>query len=460
MEKQVNNIRNITKIYMMGSRMLEIVLVVVLCILAGKVMDYIYIRDWYNDSASWEKAILKEFYLQKKNIDYLYLGSSHVYRDVIPDRMDEINGKNNFNLATSSQPYMASYYLLKEAAERNDLEHVYMEMYYVLPYMFGNRDSAEVMTKNWDVLYQMPLSLNKLDYMCNLANKKYGIMTFFPVRRVAEHVFDAEYIRANLIQKRTEDYRRNIHILDEQAPLFKKGFCTTLNHVEQGTFEGNSSPIQEQWIDSESKKYLCKIIEFCQKEKIDITLFTSPMPDFRLCCMGNYDQYIKKVNEVADEYGIHYYDFNLCNTKYLNLQDDSCFTDYDHLSYEGSLLYTDILGEVLLSEIERRDLPDQVFYSTYEEKLASIEHRIFGLDIQQDMSKEEKTYMLYSVDNLTDTVAEFRVSKIGMGDKETIVQEWSTQNCVVFPAEESGVFIVEARPRGNKKVTNRVETEY
>lgn len=60
--------------------MLEIVLVVVLCILAGKVMDYIYIRDWYNDSASWEKAVLKEFYLQKKNIDYLYLGSSHVYR--------------------------------------------------------------------------------------------------------------------------------------------------------------------------------------------------------------------------------------------------------------------------------------------------------------------------------------------------------------------------------------------
>ena len=76
------------------------------------------------------------------------------------------------------------------------------------------------------------------------------------------------------------------------------------------------------------------------------------MPDFRLNCMGNYDQYINNIRSLAKKYGIHYYDFNICNDKYLNLQDDKYYTDYDHLSYEGAILFTDILGYVLFAEID------------------------------------------------------------------------------------------------------------
>ena len=52
--------------------------------------------------------------------------------------MDSINGRNNFNLATPAQSYMTSYYLLKEALRHNDLEHVYLEMYYMIPYVRGD----------------------------------------------------------------------------------------------------------------------------------------------------------------------------------------------------------------------------------------------------------------------------------------------------------------------------------
>ena len=40
------------------------------------------------------------------------------------------------------------------------------------------------------------------------------------------------------------------------------------------------------------------------------------------------------------------------------------------------------------------------------------------------------------------------------------MQEWSTRDYVVFPEEETGTFIVEARPVGSKEVTNRVEVSY
>ena len=345
------------------TRLAEISLAIIMCVFIAKVLNYIYVNDYYNESASWERAVLHDFYTLDENIDCLYLGSSHVFRDIIPIQMDEINKRNNFNLATSSQPYMASYYLLKEAIKRHDLEHVYLEMYYIIPYAFGNLDSAEVMTKNWNVLYQMPFSFNKLDYMCHLSNKKFGIMTLFPVRQFSKHVFDAEYIKINLKQKKTENYKNAVHVLDQYAPLFNNGFCTTTNYMKAGTFEGNTSAIQDNWIDDNSKKYLDKIIGLCQRQDIDITLFTSPMPDFRLNCMGNYDQYINNIRSLAKKYGIHYYDFNICNEKYLNLQDDQYYTDYDHLSYEGAILFTDILGYVLFAEIEDRQPPSDMFYS-------------------------------------------------------------------------------------------------
>ncbi len=287
------------------------------------------------------------------------------------------------------------------------------------------------------------------------------MVTLFPVRQFSKHVFDAEYIKINLKQKKTENYKNAVHVLDQNAPLFNNGFCTTTNYMKAGTFEGNTSAIQDNWIDDNSKKYLDKIIGLCQRQDIDITLFTSPMPDFRLNCMGNYDQYINNIRSLAKKYGIHYYDFNICNEKYLNLQDDQYYTDYDHLSYEGAILFTDILGYVLFAEIEDRQPPSDMFYSSYAEKMKCIDQRIFGLDIQQDITQAEKVYMLYSIDNLSETDVEFRVTKTRTGETQpTIVQDWSTQNRIIFPQTETGVFVVEARPVGHKLKTNQVETPY
>ena len=177
--------------------------------------------------------------------------------------------------------------------------------------------------------------------------------------------------------------------------------------------------------------------------------------------MGNYDQYIAQVNDIANKYGLRYYDFNLCNTKYLNLQNDKYIMDYDHLGYEGAQLFTDILAEVLLDELECNPIPEDMFYASYNEKLRQIDQRIFGLDIQENSSGKQKIYTIYSIDNLVETEAEFRITKQCEGDTQPItVQEWSTQNCVTFPEIETGVFIVEARPVQSKEVTNRVEINY
>ena len=101
---------------------LEVLLTIVCCFLVGELVNYVLVGN-VNDadhlrgpSAMFERKILNSFYQHEENIDNLYVGSSHVYCDIIPEQLDEINGKNNFNITSPGQPYIASYYLLKRYA--------------------------------------------------------------------------------------------------------------------------------------------------------------------------------------------------------------------------------------------------------------------------------------------------------------------------------------------------------
>ena len=62
-------------------------------------MNYLYV----DDTREFARCMMREFYEGKENIDRLYLGSSHVFCDIDPAILDEINGENNFNLASNTQ---------------------------------------------------------------------------------------------------------------------------------------------------------------------------------------------------------------------------------------------------------------------------------------------------------------------------------------------------------------------
>lgn len=98
--------------------------VLIFCVVLSG-LNYIYV-----DVPPWERILWHNFYQSEGKIDNLYLGSSHVYYDIDPFLMDELNGQYNFNLSTSGQVMNGTYYLLREADKHNDLSHVYIELYY------------------------------------------------------------------------------------------------------------------------------------------------------------------------------------------------------------------------------------------------------------------------------------------------------------------------------------------
>ncbi len=84
-----------------------------------------------DDVRSYTRVMLHEMYTQEENIDVLFIGSSHCYRTLNPGLIDNIWSKNTFNGGTSSQSLDGSYAILNEVAKNNDLETVYLEMFYV-----------------------------------------------------------------------------------------------------------------------------------------------------------------------------------------------------------------------------------------------------------------------------------------------------------------------------------------
>lgn len=89
-------------------------------------MNYLYV----DDTDDFDRYTMYAFYEEKQNIDRLNLGSSHVFCDINPVLLDDINGENNFNLATGAQRLNTAYYLLKEVEKEHKVAKVYLDLYY------------------------------------------------------------------------------------------------------------------------------------------------------------------------------------------------------------------------------------------------------------------------------------------------------------------------------------------
>lgn len=450
----------------------EVILTIVCCLLIGDLVNYVYVDD-VNEadnvrgpSAMFEGKILNSFYQQEENIDNLYVGSSHVYCDVIPEKLDEINGKNNFNITSPGQPYIASYYLLKEVCKSHELSHVYLEMYYWIPVKQGDYNDQYVLTRNWDIITHMPFSFNKLEYMLNMSGKEYYSMTFLPVRRFNNHLFDWEYMCDNIRAKQSEGYKNKEYYENYEGyevNVTDKGYWHAEKASERGSFviKNQADKIEDMSIKEDADKYLRKIIEFCQQEGIEITLFASPIADSQLMALGKYDLYVEQVNAIAKEYEIDYYDFNLCHPKYMDMQDERYYINAGHLNVYGAELFTQVLGEVMLAKENGTKLPEDMFCATYEEKQQYLDKKIFGLEVYRLWSEESVEDIPYVIEPITtlEQKIEYKISKKPTEGEMELLQDWSENSTFTVGAEEQGNLYIEARPVGGA-VTNKVQVNY
>ena len=360
-------------------------------------LNYIYVVNpdpWYDQ---WYRNLFHSYY-EEENIDCLVLGTSHVHFGIDPKILDEMNGMNNFNMANPGQRYDDSYYLLKEVDSSHDLKEVLLECSYLCLYEepVPNEDQSGYKYVDyihdpvnygsaWMITYNMRPSVNRLCMLAGAADKDYALATIFPFVRFRENLFDMDTIRYNINLKRSPEYKNCVYdytVVDSSGGTAHIGYPGKGYYYYDGAVLEDEEKIVKQNADvttdplgEESLDYVRRIIEYCRKKGIKISLFTLPVYDVETVSCIDYDRFITAMREFASQYDLDVYDFTLIKDEALPLPKDEMFWDYAHLNRAGCEFYTPLVWETLHDPGSTASL----FADSYAQILADREPEIYGL---------------------------------------------------------------------------------
>ncbi len=388
-----------------------------------------------DDTKSYTRVTLEEMYEQKE-IDVLFLGSSHCYRAINPAVLDDIWETNTFNLGSSSQRTDGSYYLLKEAGKSREIKKVYMEVFCDV---VGQNESYQSPNAMYIISDYMKPSFNRMEYLWKSGGEDYLVHGLVLSRRNWENLFDPIYIKDILRKKINRDYLNYEYVTNEDEYYAGKGFVYSQKAAESDFLSSAShfAPISEEAISVKSQEYLNKIISYCQSRGIEIVFYSAPMPDFRLIDIGNYDSYIMQMKDFLKGKNVTYYDFNLCRPEFLDL-DGTDFQDDQHLNGKGANAFTAAFAGVM----SEKD-PEKAFYDSYEQKLKESPAKAYGLICEcTETAGDVSTYTITPIVNKLDKIY-YAISKREENDADYhMLRDYEEDRYFTLPANENGYIYV------------------
>lgn len=331
-----------------------------------------------DDVHSYSRVMLQEMYAQAGEIDTLFLGSSHCYRSVDPEAVDETLGTHSFNAGSSQQLPDGSYYMLREAAEQNPLKTVYLEMFYTGYNQSASRDVPMACYLLTD--YMRWNSPNRYRYLWEMGGTaafadlllpaRHGIASLGSLPDLWKAKLTDGYELGNYAYvtypAEGETYRGNGFVFTEEVA--RDGYSTLLN-VDP------DHPLSDFGLEN-----LERIAAFCEEQEIRLVLFTAPLPSAYLCNTQGYQAYVNAVQEFAKQHGTEYWDFSLYrNPKAMDLGGGD-FSDAHHLNGAGAEKFTAVFCDVIARDMAGEDV-STLFCDTVEEKLAHFaDNTIFMAD--------------------------------------------------------------------------------
>lgn len=428
--------------------------VAILFCLSGRLLHYLLM----NDTESYTRIMMHELYGQQENIDVLFVGSSHCYYSLDTAVTDEIFGMNTFNAGSSAQELDGSLALIREAEQYNQLKQVYLDVYYVLAQKERYKDRYSLVSTYAIADYMKP-SLRKVNYLLEASSSDYYMNSFVPIRRNWKQVFDWNYLSSVLVNKQKQAYHdyELVTVHNDPKTYRQKGFIYDESRITDGGFYASThyDSVSKREISADWKSSLEQIIDYCAGNGIQLTLISTPMPDFRLMDMGDYDTYIDQVRALIAGTGVEFYDFSLCRAQWFEAN-DSDFKDGDHLSGEGAEKFSELFARFFTGQIPKEEL----FYGSYAQKAADFDTRVFGLIINEDLDSQE-----VSIEPVTNADAEdvtYSVTKIpddlSTGAEEVEIPQLATAEPFSYPAGETGTLAITAFYDGEE--TNHVRFAY
>jgi hypothetical protein len=244
------------------------------------------------------------------SVDLLFLGSSHAYRGFDP-RVFSREGYRSFNMGSSSQTPLNSYFLLKQYFPQLKPKLVVLEVYPVLL----SKDGLE---SYLDLAGNVPASQEM--FQMAVATRNLGA-----VNGMVRTTFEQQRTPLALIEQQ--------HIDDER--YIDGGYCeTTLQK-----YDGRMGKVHQVEIAEKQMKYLRLIIAFLKQNNSDTLLVSQPLPKEHIKRIKNYRYISETLSDLAKSQGVTYIDYN----SRLQFDSYSDFYDNDHLTSRGVAKFNSVV---------------------------------------------------------------------------------------------------------------------
>lgn len=252
----------------------------------------------------------------KKDLDILFLGSSHAYRG-FDTRYYEKQGFKVFNLGSSSQTPLQTNILLKKYLKKLNPKLIVFEVYPGVFTIDGVESSLDIISNAKIDRYsiKMALEVNNI--------KVYNTLLYALLREAINS--NASYIEKT--KKGNDKYVKG-GFVEKEMQYFK------LVNYPKNKWQFNNNQIAN----------FKNIMAILNEKKIKVILIFAPISS------ALYESYTnnKKFDSIMKKYG-EYYDFN----KILSLNDSLHFSDSHHLNQKG----VHIFNTKLLSIVNEKQNP-------------------------------------------------------------------------------------------------------
>ncbi len=272
-----------------------------------------------------------EFYSTPQNsIDLIFLGSSHCYRSIVPNIGDTTLNINSFNMGSSGQFPIVSYYILKEILNHQSPHMVVLEVYHST---LSSDNRFEIAGHNFDHFKNINNKYNLIKECSSFKDLPDLIFPTYRFNNLKSLIFQNKQT-SNGVDKNTHSYYSHKGYVE--TPYYK---------TQENTY--HPSQISSKNFKTNQIIGLKNIIDVCKINNIELIIFTQPYNPKYFNSLKGYKIFSDFMNNIAIKNDIKYIDFNI--QPHIEKFSPDDFYDHGHMFKHGAEKFT----KMLINEIKK-----------------------------------------------------------------------------------------------------------
>ena len=278
----------------------------------------------------------REFLKDSEKYEVLFFGNSHMGCAVYPMELWRDRGIASANMAGAGNPLPVTYWMMKNALNNSNPKVVVIDCY---------RLGADKMIDNKERLHvqadPIPLTADKMRMVWDLLERPEDRLEFI-------WSFTAYHDRWQELDR--ADFEMQLSVGKGGG----NGSCVVMPPGEM-----TERPTETVDFNSVGLEYLQRMIEECQRRRVEVLLVYLPFP----ASDGDWQEALC-MERVAEEYGI-------CSINFLTLQvvdfSSDCLDENSHLNGSGGRKVTEYLGNYLAEHYDLQDHRGEAEYVGWDE---------------------------------------------------------------------------------------------